>query len=190
MRKFIVLLLSPLYVVHIILYYMSCNRIAIKRDMSILKSKNKNTMDYCDLLALLYFLQTDKYFLKLFYFRIGKYAKLLSYIFPGEPTFMIATKEIGAGVYAAHSFATIIHAKRIGEYFSVRQCTTIGNKKDGRNDLLPTIGDNVTVGANVVIIGDIKIGNNVVIGAGSVVVKDVPDNCIIVGNPAKIIRCY
>lgn len=31
-------------------------------------------------------------------------------------------------------------------------------------------------------------GNNVTVGAGSVVVKDVPDNCVIVGNPAKIIK--
>ena len=36
--------------------------------------------------------------------------------------------------------------------------------------------------------GPIKIGNNVVIGAGSVVTKSVPDNCTVVGNPARIIR--
>ena len=50
------------------------------------------------------------------------------------------------------------------------------------------IGDQVTVGANVIIIGKITIGNNVVIGAGAVVVKDVPDNCVIAGNPAKVIK--
>ena len=44
------------------------------------------------------------------------------------------------------------------------------------------------LGATVTIIGHVKIGNNVVVGAGSVVVKDVPDNCIVAGNPAKIIR--
>ena len=36
--------------------------------------------------------------------------------------------------------------------------------------------------------GGVKIGNNVIIGAGSVVVKDVPDNCVVAGNPAKIIK--
>lgn len=66
--------------------------------------------------------------------------------------------------------------------------TTIGNALHGRNDLVPTIGNNVSLGANVTIIGDICIGNNVIIGAGSVVVKDVPDNCVIAGNPAKIIK--
>lgn len=50
------------------------------------------------------------------------------------------------------------------------------------------IGDNVSLGANVTIIGNIHIGNNVVIGVGSVVVKDVPDNCVVAGNPAKVIK--
>ena len=58
----------------------------------------------------------------------------------------------------------------------------------GRNDLIPTIGNNVSLGANVNIMGNVTIGNNVIVGAGSVVVKDVPDNCIVAGNPAKIIK--
>ncbi|HAB26474.1 MAG TPA: serine acetyltransferase, partial [Xanthomarina gelatinilytica] len=56
------------------------------------------------------------------------------------------------------------------------------------NRLLPIIGNDVTVGANVVIIGNITIGDHVVIGAGSVVVKDVPSNCVIAGNPARVIK--
>ena len=52
---------------------------------------------------------------------------------------------------------------------------------------MPVIGDNVTVGANVVIIGNVTIGNNVVIGAGSVVVKDVPSNVVVAGNPVRVI---
>ena len=96
---------------------------------------------------------------------------------------------IGGGIYVLnHPFATVINAHNIGKKFTVRQCTTIGNKYDGRNDLVPTFGDNVTVGANAVIIGDIRIGNNVTIGAGSVVINDVPDNSIVVGNPARIIK--
>jgi maltose O-acetyltransferase len=51
-----------------------------------------------------------------------------------------------------------------------------------------TIGDNVWVGGSVVINPGIHIGNNVVIGSGSVVTKDIPDNVIVVGNPAKVIR--
>jgi len=46
----------------------------------------------------------------------------------------------------------------------------------------------VNIGANVCIIGGITIRNNVTIGAGSVVIKDVPDNAVVVGNPARVIR--
>lgn len=51
-----------------------------------------------------------------------------------------------------------------------------------------TIGDNVWIGGNAVILPGVTIGNNVVIGAGSVVSKDIPDNMIAAGNPCKIIR--
>lgn len=53
--------------------------------------------------------------------------------------------------------------------------------------IAPCIGDNVLIGAGAKIIGPIKVGNNVKIGANAVVAKDVPDNCTVVGNPAKII---
>ena len=86
-----------------------------------------------------------------------------------------------------HPFATVINAKSIGKNFQFRNGLTIGNKGND-NSKLPVIGDNVTVGANAVIIGDITIGNQVVIGAGSVVVKDVPPYSIVAGNPAKIIK--
>ncbi|MBO4719283.1 MAG: sugar O-acetyltransferase [Prevotella sp.] len=51
-----------------------------------------------------------------------------------------------------------------------------------------TIGDNVWIGGNAVIMPGVTIGNNVVIGAGSVVTKDLPDNVIAAGNPCRIIR--
>ena len=51
-----------------------------------------------------------------------------------------------------------------------------------------TIGDNVWIGGNTVILPGVTIGDNVVIGAGSVVTKDIPDNAIAVGNPCKVIR--
>lgn len=62
---------------------------------------------------------------------------------------------------------------------------TIGNRYE-INDV-PIIKDNINIGVGAVIIGRIKIGNNVDIGANAVVLKDVPDNCIAVDNPAKIL---
>lgn len=50
------------------------------------------------------------------------------------------------------------------------------------------IGDNVWIGGNSVVVMGVTIGNNVVVGAGSVVAKNIPDNAVVVGNPAKIIR--
>ena len=51
-----------------------------------------------------------------------------------------------------------------------------------------TIGDNCFIGMNSIILKGTTLGNNVVVGAGSVVHGTFPDNCIIAGNPAKIIK--
>lgn len=51
-----------------------------------------------------------------------------------------------------------------------------------------TIGDNVWIGGSAVINPGVKIGNNVVVASGAVVTKDVPDNVVVGGNPAKIIK--
>ena len=48
-----------------------------------------------------------------------------------------------------------------------------------------TIGDNVYVGRNAMILAGAKIGNNVIIGANSVVTGNIPDNCVAVGSPCK-----
>ena len=53
---------------------------------------------------------------------------------------------------------------------------------------VPVIGNDVYIGANSVVFGEITIGNNVIIGAGSVVDKDVPDNSTVFGNPMRIIE--
>lgn len=50
------------------------------------------------------------------------------------------------------------------------------------------IGSYSQIGSNATILPDVKIGENVIIGAGSVVTKDLPDNCVAVGIPAKIIK--
>ena len=50
-----------------------------------------------------------------------------------------------------------------------------------------TIGNNVFIGVRSVILKGVTIGNNVIIGAGSLVNKDVPDNCVVAGNPARVV---
>lgn len=51
-----------------------------------------------------------------------------------------------------------------------------------------TVGRRSFIGANSTIIQGVSIGNDVIVGAGSVIINDVPDNCVVVGNPGKIIK--
>ena len=136
-------------------------------------------------LQLLYHLHTNRYYRTLFYHRMGPVkSALIEWYPPGDRYFSIsATTKIGPSMWIAHPYATIINAETIGKNFSCIHCTTIGAHK-GR----AVIGDDVSLGANVTIIGNVHIGNNVTIGAGSVVVKDIPDNCIAVGNPARVVK--
>lgn len=93
----------------------------------------------------------------------------------------------GPGLAIYHGVGLVVNAQvQLGSYVTLKQCTTIGHKdKNGRS---PRIGNNVDIGSNSIIIGDIEIGNDCIIGAGSVVTRNFPDKCVIAGNPAKIIK--
>jgi maltose O-acetyltransferase len=62
------------------------------------------------------------------------------------------------------------------------------NKQGFTERKCPVIGDDVWIGARVIILPGVHIGNGAVIGAGSVVTKDVPEWAVVAGNPAKLIR--
>ncbi|WP_262894634.1 serine O-acetyltransferase [Polaribacter sp. BAL334] len=95
--------------------------------------------------------------------------------------------KIGYGFRLYHGQGVVINSNTIiGQNVIIRQNTTIGNSTEGSPS--PIIGHNVKIGANSVIIGSVEIGENVIIGAGSIVVKSVPDNTVVAGNPAKIIK--
>jgi len=95
--------------------------------------------------------------------------------------------KVGKGLMIYHGQGLVVNSNTvIGDHVMLRHNTTIGNKNKKGN--CPIIGNNVDIGANCVLIGNIKIGNSVTVGAGSVVVKDISESVIVAGNPAKIIK--
>lgn len=88
------------------------------------------------------------------------------------------------GLYIQHGFATIITAESIGKNVWINQQVTIGYN----GDKAPIIGDNVVICAGAKVVGGVRVGNNVTIGANAVVTKDIPDNSVVGGVPAKILK--
>ena len=76
---------------------------------------------------------------------------------------------------------TLSNAKILAHDGSTKRA--LGYSRVGR----VTIGDNVFIGAGSIILPGVTIGNNVIIGAGAVIAKDIPEDSVVVGNPAKII---
>lgn len=95
---------------------------------------------------------------------------------------------IGEGFYIGH-FGTIVINKDtiIGKNCNIAHLTTIGQANRGSHKGCPIIGNNVWIGTGSVIAGKISIGNNVLIAPNSFVNMDIPDNSLVIGNPAKII---
>jgi acetyltransferase-like isoleucine patch superfamily enzyme len=110
---------------------------------------------------------------------VGERCRLYIYSWGSEP-FLIT---IGNGVTIASGVVILTHDGSTG---------VIHDKNGSRYQHYSrvTIGSNVFIGVNSIIMPGIKIGNNVVIGAGSVVTKDVVDDSVVVGNPARIISTY
>ena len=52
------------------------------------------------------------------------------------------------------------------------------------------VDDGVWIGNDVIVLPNVHIGKKSIIGAGSVVTKDIPEYCIAVGNPAKVVKTY
>lgn len=96
--------------------------------------------------------------------------------------------EIGDGTQITYQGLGVVLNKRtiIGKNCIIRQNVTIALGDDPNG--APIIGNNVDIGANTVIWGNIRIGDNVRIGANSFVNRDIPSNCTAVGAPAKPVK--
>lgn len=140
-----------------------------------IKGGNFHRLNYC--------LKESQEFRNIFYYRILDRNRLLRIICKFICCRTIPTIEIGGGLFISHQNA-VIFPKKAGKNLRVGPGCVIGRNSRG----FPVIGNNVYIGANSSVIGNIHIGNNVIIGAGSVVTKDVPDNVVYVGNPARFLK--
>ena len=85
--------------------------------------------------------------------------------------------KIGKNLFIDHGHGVVVgETAVIGDNCTIYQNATLGGTGKEHNKRHPTLLDNVVVGAGAKILGNITIGNNVKVGANSVVLKDVPDN--------------
>lgn len=99
--------------------------------------------------------------------------------------------QVGPGLRLFHGMGLVVNDLTvIGRNVVLRHTTTIGVKETlpFGTRAAPIIGDDVDIGAHVVILGPITVGSGARIGAGSVVIKDVPAGATVVGNPARAIH--
>lgn len=169
---------------HLIFFWSLCkNKALLVEDIKAYKEEYKLKGNYTHLLV--HLLAHNTSFRTLFYYRIGKRKWLCQWLGKGTVNLKIpATVTIEGGLLLFHSYSTILNAKYIGKKCRIVHNITLGDKKGG----VPTIGNNVEILPNAVIVGDITIGDNCVIGPGAVVFKSIPSNCVVVGNPAYILK--
>lgn len=110
---------------------------------------------------------------------IGKNCKISSH------TFICEGVHIGQRVFIGHnvSFINDMYPRAINED---------GNLQiEDDWELLETyVEDGASIGTGATVLGGVRIGKNSMVGAGAVVTKDVPENAVVAGNPAKVIRYH
>lgn len=90
--------------------------------------------------------------------------------------------QIGKNLFIDHGMGVVIgETAVIGDNCTLYQGVTLGGTGKEHNKRHPTLKNNVVVGAGAKVLGAITVGNNVKIGANSVVLKDIPDDCTVVG---------
>lgn len=171
----------PFLLILVVNFLLSNKKKLIKEDLVRYGGKTNTIKNliYC-------FLFCENSFRNVLYFRLGYNSSFILKIFYKENTTLHIrdNSKIGGGALIVHGDCTYIWADKIGVNVYINQGVTIGVI----GDKAPIIGDNVRIATGSLVLGNIKVGDDVIIGAGTVVVKNVPSNCVVVGNPARIVK--
>lgn len=166
--------------------------ILVKSDLFRVSGKTKNT-------SLFFWLLKDPCFRYLYFFRkLQRAVKwspfgLFYYYFFRRYRFKYGiqiprTVVIGPGFLMPHEGGIVIHRNSvIGKNVTILHGVTLGNTKKGTFEGTPTICDHVYIGPGATIVGNVRIGENCLIAPNSYVNCDVPDNCMVIGNPCEIV---
>jgi serine O-acetyltransferase len=96
------------------------------------------------------------------------------------------TAEIGPGLYIGHFGGIRLRNCRIGTHCTINQEVCL-EPNVGEDDG-PIIGNRVWIGAHARIQGSVQVGDGSTVGAGAFVTKDVAGNCLVLGNPARVVQ--
>lgn len=118
---------------------------------------------------------------------VGKYHEIMTKRIGLQLGIRAEINKIGYGLRIIHIGGGIhLSVNSIGNYCGFNSGVIIGN--NGKNGDRPTIGNNVAFGPGAKAFGNISIGNNTFVAANAVVTRSFPENCIIGGVPAKILK--
>ena len=110
--------------------------------------------------------------------RVGEGSRIYTRSFSGEPWLVSIGDRVGvaAGVqFVTHDGSAWLLQDERGRRYRYARIT---------------VGNDVMIGANAIILPGVRIGNRVVVAAGSVVNRSIPDNCVVGGVPARFLKTF
>ena len=186
MRNFLLYLKIPLFLPHYV-FFLFYRKPIIEDELirwgEVLRINRKTKYS-----LFFYLICNIREYRSLFYHRLGGKSLFISWYSPGMINLYLggSSKTFSKGFVIQHGHSSRFATSRCGENCQIWHNITVGKAHSGGG--LPELGNNVKVSTGACVIGEIIIGNNVTIGAGAIITKDVPDNSVVVGNPARIIR--